>query len=28
MTAIYVVGVAAYWALLLLVVRRRGPEEA
>jgi hypothetical protein len=28
MTALYVVGIAAFWAILLVVVRRRGPEEA
>ncbi len=28
MTAIYVVGIVAYWALLLVVVKRRTPGEA
>jgi len=28
MVALYVVGIAAFWALLLLVVRRRTPGEA
>jgi len=28
MVALYVAGIAAFWTLLLLVVRRRTPEEA
>lgn len=28
MTAIYVAGIVAYWALLLVVVRRKAPEGA
>jgi len=28
MTALYVLGIAAFWAVLLIVVKRRSPEEA
>jgi len=28
MTVLYVLGIAAFWALLLVVVRRRFPGEA
>jgi hypothetical protein len=28
MTALYVAGIAAFWTLLLVVVRRKTPEEA
>jgi hypothetical protein len=28
MEALYVVGIVAYWALLLVVVKRRSPGEA
>jgi len=28
MEALYVVGIAAFWTLLLVVVKRRSPEEA
>jgi len=28
MTALYIAGMVAYWALLLVVVKRRAPEEA
>jgi hypothetical protein len=28
MTALYVVGIAAYWIALLVVVKRKAPEEA
>ena len=28
MTALYIAGIVAYWALLLIVVKRRVPGEA
>jgi len=28
MLTMYAIGIAVYWALLLAVVRRKGPEEA
>jgi len=28
MTALYIAGIALYWAILLVVVRRKAPEGA